>query len=140
MESCSDYSKFLVIIREDRKRIANLCESLEVAKSQQSEYQKAASRRARQAECAETRAKNASEMLTEANSVQDKLSSQLALLRSNRKVEKQAARRMGLVGDGRIENLQQQLRLALEENERLELELADVCGIITLFSICEAHF
>jgi hypothetical protein len=47
---------------------------------------------------------------------------------------------MGLVGDGRIENLQQQLRLALEENERLELELADVCGIITLFSICEAHF
>ena len=103
VENCSEYRELLVterqdnreIIREDRKRIANLCESLEVAKSQQSEFQKAASRRARQAECAETRAKNASEMLTEANSVQDKLSSQLALLRSNRKVEKQAARRMG---------------------------------------------
>jgi hypothetical protein len=46
---------------------------------------------------------------------------------------------MGLVGDGRIENLQQQLRLALEENERLEAELADVCGIITLFSICYCY-
>ena len=50
--NCSEYRKLLVterqekrkIIREDRKKIANLCESLEVAKSQQSELQKAASR------------------------------------------------------------------------------------------------
>jgi hypothetical protein len=38
------------------------------------------------------------------------------------------------------EKLEQQLRLALEENELLEADLADVCGMITLFSICEAHF
>jgi myosin heavy subunit len=154
-ENCSEYRELLEterqekreIIREDRKRIANLCTSLEVAESQKAEHQKAANRRARQAECAETRARNASELLMETKSSQDKLSSKLAHLQGKRKLEKQASRRREQVEDGSVrlsasvnEKLEQQLRLALEENELLEADLADVCGMITLFSICEAHF
>jgi Skp family chaperone for outer membrane proteins len=83
----------------------------------------------------------------ETKSSQDKLSSKLAHLQGKRKLEKQASRRREQVEDGSVrlsasvnEKLEQQLRLALEENELLEADLADVCGMITLFSICEAHF
>jgi hypothetical protein len=123
-----------------------LCKNLEVAKSQQFELEKAAIRRARQAEYGQRRERNAREKLTKANSTRNNLSSKLAQLRSICKVEKQAERRKGLVGCGGvrsasvIDKLEKQLRLALEENEVLEADFADVRGIITLFSICGAHF
>ncbi len=77
---------------------------------------------------------NAKEMLTQASCTQGKMSSQLARLRGQRKVEKQAERRSRLVGGACAsvtEKLEQQLRMALAENELLVTDLADVSGIHT---------
>ena len=134
------------IIREDRKTIVELCESLEVSKLQQSEYETDAIRQARQAQHAKSGEMNAKEMLTQASCTQEKMSSQLAHLRSQRKVEKQAERRSRLVGGPCVrsasvtEKLEQELRKALAENELLVTDLADVSGINTLYSICRLHF
>ncbi len=134
------------MVDKNRKAIAELCENLKVAKSQQSELEKAAIRRARQAEYAQRRERIAREKLTKANSTRNNLGSKLAQLRSIRKVEKQAEQRRGLVGCGSvrsasvIEKLEKQLRLALEENEVLEADFVDVRGIINHFFFCGAHF
>ena len=114
---------------------------------QQSEYETDAIRQARQAQHAKSGEMNAKEMLTQASCTQEKMSSQLAHLRSQRKVEKQAERRSRLVGGACVRSasvtekllVEQQLRMALAENELLVTDLADVSGIHTLYSICRLH-
>jgi hypothetical protein len=101
---------------------------------------------ARQARHAKSGEMNAKEMLTQASCTQKEMSSQLARLRSQRKVEKQAERHSRLVGGACVrsasvtEKLEQQLRMTLAENEIFVTDLADLSDINALYSICRIHF